>query len=400
MGGTKNDTGYQSGYNIYPTQADDILVMQQKTDAVQLINVTANPEGNENGNPGSLALDSTNGKLYRKESGTGNTGWKLVEGDGNVNGVPPTTDNAIVRWDGVLGDIIQNSVGTITDAGVCDGLTQLNVDNLRLDGNTVSSTSGNLDLAPTSAVITQDQSASVVRHRMQNTDSTAADRDCHHSVQTHNSSTGVPYYSAMVSLTHAFSWGIDHQDANQWKLVYAAGTSNPTFTGGTDQIIMSTAGEMNLPLQPAFMAILGTSDSNVTGDGTAFTIGSGNALTEIFDQNSDFVTTGTFTAPVTGRYRLGYNFMLQAMVAAINGTNHSIVTSNRTYTIGNDAGCFSGNNAYHYEVFADMDAGDTATFRVSATGGTKIVDLFGGGSRTNVYGELACQEKKNEIHGR
>jgi len=33
------------------------------------------PEGNTTANPGSLYLDYTNGKLYVKESGTGNTGW-------------------------------------------------------------------------------------------------------------------------------------------------------------------------------------------------------------------------------------------------------------------------------------------------------------------------------------
>ncbi len=62
----------------------------------------------------------------------------------------PSTDNAVVRFDGVTGKIIQNSGVIISDADVMTGVTQLNVDNVRLDGNALSSTdtNGNVDVIP------------------------------------------------------------------------------------------------------------------------------------------------------------------------------------------------------------------------------------------------------------
>jgi hypothetical protein len=59
-----------------------------------------------------------------------------------------STDNAVVRWSGTGGDTIQDSSVTIDDSDVMSGVTQLNVDNLRLDGNTLSSTSGDVIISP------------------------------------------------------------------------------------------------------------------------------------------------------------------------------------------------------------------------------------------------------------
>ena len=61
----------------------------------------------------------------------------------------PVVDDAVMRANGTSGNI-QDSLFIITDAGVGSGLTQLNVDNLRLDGNTLSSTdsNGNINLLP------------------------------------------------------------------------------------------------------------------------------------------------------------------------------------------------------------------------------------------------------------
>ena len=60
-----------------------------------------------------------------------------------------STDEAIARYDGTSGDV-QDSGVTINDSDEVSGITQLNVDNIRLDGNSVSSTdtNGNLNLSP------------------------------------------------------------------------------------------------------------------------------------------------------------------------------------------------------------------------------------------------------------
>lgn len=65
------------------------------------------------------------------------------------------TDNRIVRWDGTTG--IQDSLVTIDDAGAISGLTQLDCDNLRLNGNTLASTdtNGNIVLDPNGTGVIQ-----------------------------------------------------------------------------------------------------------------------------------------------------------------------------------------------------------------------------------------------------
>lgn len=68
--------------------------------------------------------------------------------EAGIRPIPSATDNAIVRWDGVAGDLVQNSLVILDDVGVLTGITQLNVDNIRIDGNTISSTdtNGNIDV--------------------------------------------------------------------------------------------------------------------------------------------------------------------------------------------------------------------------------------------------------------
>lgn len=71
-------------------------------------------------------------------------------GTGDVAGPSSATDNALARFDATTGKLLQDGVVTESDAGALSGATQLSVDNLRLDGNTVSSTdaNGNINLTP------------------------------------------------------------------------------------------------------------------------------------------------------------------------------------------------------------------------------------------------------------
>lgn len=69
--------------------------------------------------------------------------------DEKVDGPASSTDNAIVRYDGISGKLVQDSSVLIDDSDAVTGITQLTVDNVDINGNTVSSTSGNLILDPT-----------------------------------------------------------------------------------------------------------------------------------------------------------------------------------------------------------------------------------------------------------
>ncbi len=61
-----------------------------------------------------------------------------------------TTDNAVPRWDGTDGTGLNDSGVIISDLNAVSGLTALDVDNINIDGNTISSTdtNGNITLTP------------------------------------------------------------------------------------------------------------------------------------------------------------------------------------------------------------------------------------------------------------
>lgn len=173
-------------------------------------------------------------------------------------------------------------------------------------------------------------------------------------------------------------------------------------TGGTaiqdSTVIVTNNGEMTNASQPAFLAYLGTADNNQTGNSTVYTLGSGNALTEAFDQGGDFVTSGTFTAPVTGRYHLGSSFVISDIGAGMTFAIFALVTSNASYINGffnadaietvAAAPDIIGNTM---DIFADMDAADTFTTTARIDGGAgDTADISASGRRVNIYGYLVC----------
>lgn len=79
-----------------------------------------------------------------------------ANGVGDVTGPGSSTDNALTRFDGTTGKLIQNSVGILSDVGALSGLTLLDVDNVEVNGNTISSTdtNGNINLEPNGTGVT------------------------------------------------------------------------------------------------------------------------------------------------------------------------------------------------------------------------------------------------------
>lgn len=73
-----------------------------------------------------------------------------VAAAGDVSGPAVSVDNTLPRFDGVSGKIIQASSVVVSDANAMSGLTSLAVDNITIDGNTISSTdtNGNINLTP------------------------------------------------------------------------------------------------------------------------------------------------------------------------------------------------------------------------------------------------------------
>lgn len=160
-----------------------------------------------------------------------------------------------------------------------------------------------------------------------------------------------------------------------------------TALGTTNVMEIASTGEINYPLQPAFLGVLESTDADVTGDTTAFVIGSGNALTEIFDQSGDFVTTGTFTAPVTGRYVFYSTITIGDLTTAFDDSRVGIVTSNSIFfgDSVNPGDTMNASNQRSNQVttICDMDAADTAVARTEVGNSTKTIDVIGDTAATN-----------------
>ena len=150
------------------------------------------------------------------------------------------------------------------------------------------------------------------------------------------------------------------------------------MTAGAVRFSIGSNGAVTMPNQPAFLATIAT-QADVTGDGTSYDV-TGSFFTEVYDKNSDF-NNGTFTAPVTGTY----HFCFVMTLTGIDSSNHTsgghtFIASNRSIAFYNnptaDRSSALGGNTFVFSTYIDMDANDTAFFRVGVSGGSKVVDLF------------------------
>lgn len=173
-----------------------------------------------------------------------------------------------------------------------------------------------------------------------------------------------------INTTGEFRIGVDDDAADAFKI------SQGSALGTTDTFVVTAAGEITKPLQSAFLAVLSSDITDVTGDGTTYTVVWD---TEVFDQNSDFDGTSTFTSPVTARYRFDTGARLEDIAAAHNNLDYQIATSNRTYRpIGMNPGLVkdSGNAMVSCAtLLCDMDAADTCQIRILVTGSTKVINI-------------------------
>lgn len=177
-------------------------------------------------------------------------------------------------------------------------------------------------------------------------------------------------------------------------LALKTGTADFSLASATGTIMSALdTGEITYPLQSAFLGYIGSNVNNVTGTGTVFTLGTTTAFTEVFDQNSDFNTNGTFTAPVTGKYRLTTTAGVTGCTIASSFTLR-IVTTSATHEIifARAASANDFNNML--SVLTDMTAGDTAQARILSSGEAGDTDDLlgsaGGVNPTYFCGYLAC----------
>jgi len=152
---------------------------------------------------------------------------------------------------------------------------------------------------------------------------------------------------------------------------------NSAATGLATAMTIDHSGQVTMPKQPAFSAMVGSTQSNLaTGQNVDIVFG-----TEIYDEGSNFASN-TFTAPVAGKYQLSYFVRLDAIDTAASYYYLMIKTSNRNYSPIYAGSTFGASNPTYmsltFSVLADMDASDTAKVTFDQTGGAGQVDVNDG----------------------
>jgi hypothetical protein len=166
----------------------------------------------------------------------------------------------------------------------------------------------------------------------------------------------------------------------------------PVVTGTANQIQATYSGTIpTLALatnvvnanQALFNAYMSTSQTNTTGDGTAYTI--------VFDtttanQGSNYSTgSGQFIAPITGNYLFSTSITATGITLAATGTL-SLVTTTASYLLLSFIGTGTGFSFTSYpmggSVIVPMNAANTAVIKLTITnaGSSKVVGITGSGS--------------------
>ena len=139
--------------------------------------------------------------------------------------------------------------------------------------------------------------------------------------------------------------------------------------------------------RPCFGVTMAPTVSNVTGNGTTYTMV---WTVENFDQGSHFASN-SFTAPSTGKYLLGCTITTRGWDGNEDLISLNIVTSNRIFYQSTSHTDLISNSRYGYNqvVVTDMDASDTAHMTLYVAGSSgDIIDLDGqavDGSNLSTY---------------
>jgi hypothetical protein len=203
--------------------------------------------------------------------------------------------------------------------------------------------------------------------------------------------TGISILSATDG-TANINFG-DSGDNDIGRIYYNHGSNYlALYTSGTEHLRIDSAGHITKPLQPAFLAYVGSTENNLASeDAVPFS-------NEVFDNNADFNTsTYTFTAPVTGKYFISFSCRLDNVDTASDYVRLRCNTSNGqrggAHSIF-DPGTLSGDAQYWGmgdHILCDMDANDTAIIRFVYNSGAQQVDIPGSSTeQTHFSAFLVC----------
>lgn len=189
------------------------------------------------------------------------------------------------------------------------------------------------------------------------------------SLTTGGASGGDPFIRMGVSGGSTISAGLDNSDSSAYVI------SMNTFLGTNNALRISQAGSVTKPLSTNFFTYFNAAVTNVTGDGTSYTLAFG---TELWDYAGD-ISGSTFTAPETAKYQHKLTVGVSSLVG-FGTLTINFVTSNRTYqvlSINSNIYNSSTNIQISLSVDADFDVNDTGTWTVTVAGGAKTVGILG-----------------------
>jgi hypothetical protein len=275
----------------------------------------------------------------------GTTGAPAI---GNVIGPASSTDNAVVRFDGVTGKIIQNSVVIMDDVG--------NVDS---QGTSVGATKSFLN---------------------QNNDNTAGSA-AKSSLLVGGTSAGDAYNEWSIGASRAYSFGVDNDDSQTFKLTTDA-AANVDPSTGTSLMDITSAGQISFPaatLTQYGVMLVGASGlltsvgpvsstgavlvSNGVGSPPGFTTATypltttineilyssaANTVTGLATANQAVLTTGATGIPVQtalavdGQLIIGSTAGVPAAATITSGAGITVVNGSNSITIS-ATGAFSWN---------------------------------------------------------
>ena len=159
-------------------------------------------------------------------------------------------------------------------------------------------------------------------------------------------------------------------DDGVFDIATTAGTLR-IYDDNNERLRMDSTGAVTIPSQPCFSVKKGSAQNNITAGGAAQTI---TFDTELFDQGSDFASN-TFTAPITGRYKIQYTITVVQMDLDAREMNFRLASSNRNYSNALSPAPFdadSGNFPIVGTYMVDMDANDTVFLQLVYDGGSQL----------------------------
>lgn len=168
-----------------------------------------------------------------------------------------------------------------------------------------------------------------------------------------------------------------------------------TINSSNTYVTPSATGEVNFPGQCSFMAYLSSTATNVTGDGTNYTI---LYDTELWDIGSNYnPATGIFTAPYTGLYLFVAGTTWGGLAAGNTIIDsyfrNSALTAYSGIVDTTAATARDANNQLTTSTCAQyyLTAADTVLVSARAFSTTKVVDVLGGATVQTYFGGMLVE---------